>query len=189
MARLKSDDKREAILDAAITVFAERGISAPTSSISKAAGVAEGTLFTYFPTKDDLLNALYRQMKLELAQILMSGFGRKDDAHGKFKHIFDTFVTWGVANPQRQRVLAQIAVSGKLTAETKAIGAAPFLELEAMGREAVEQRVIRDVPLNFMLAMMEAIMQATIGLIAANPAEAARYRDLGFDALWHGLAK
>ena len=48
MARPKSEDKRNAILDAATRVFAESGLSAaPTSEISKQAGVAEGTLFTY----------------------------------------------------------------------------------------------------------------------------------------------
>ena len=49
MARPKSEDKRNAILDAATRVFAERGLTAaPTSEISKQAGVAEETLFTYF---------------------------------------------------------------------------------------------------------------------------------------------
>jgi AcrR family transcriptional regulator len=82
MERPKSDDKRDAILTAAASIFAEGGLSAPTSAISKSAGVAEGTLFMYFPTKNDLLNALYRQIKLELAEVLMSGFGRKNDVPG-----------------------------------------------------------------------------------------------------------
>ena len=44
-------------------LFAERGIGhAPTSAIAAAAGVAEGTLFTYFKTKDELLNELYREL-------------------------------------------------------------------------------------------------------------------------------
>jgi len=61
-ARPKSEDKRNAILDAATRLFAERGLTAaPTSEISKQAGIAEGTLFTYFKTKDDLINALYRR--------------------------------------------------------------------------------------------------------------------------------
>ena len=65
MARPKSEDKRNAILDAATRVFAERGLAAaPTSEISRRAGVADGTLFTYFKTKDDLINALYREIKL-----------------------------------------------------------------------------------------------------------------------------
>jgi len=73
VARPKSEDKRNAILDAATRVFAERGLTAaPTSEISKEAGVAEGTLFTYFKTKDDLMNALYREIKLELADAMMS---------------------------------------------------------------------------------------------------------------------
>ena len=68
MARPKSDDKRSAILAAATAVFAARGLAAaPTSAISRKARIAEGTLFTYFKTKDELINALYREIKLELA--------------------------------------------------------------------------------------------------------------------------
>ena len=79
MARPKSEDKQNAILEAATHLFAERGLTAaPTSEISKQAGVAEGTLFTYFKTKDDLINALYREIKLELADAMTSDFpGRR----------------------------------------------------------------------------------------------------------------
>jgi uncharacterized alpha-E superfamily protein len=43
-------------------LFAERGIGhTPTSAISAAAGIAEGTLFTYFKTKDELINELYHR--------------------------------------------------------------------------------------------------------------------------------
>ncbi len=187
MARLRSDDKRAAILAAATSVFAQGGLSAPTSAISKAAGIAEGTLFTYFPTKDDLLNALYRQIKLELAEVLMSGFARRNDVRAKLQHIWNAFVDWGTANPERRKVLAQLMVSDKLTKETKAVGAAPFAEVEVMGREAIAQGTIRDFPSEFLVAMIEATTQATIALIAANPSRAARYRTLGFETLWNGL--
>jgi AcrR family transcriptional regulator len=189
MARPKSDDKRDAILSAAASVFADGGLSAPTSAISRAAGVAEGTLFTYFPTKDDLLNALYRQIKLDLAEVLMSGFARKKDVRGKLQHIWDAFVNWGLANPERRKVLAQLQVSGKLTKDTKAVGAAPFAEVEAMAREAIAQGTVRDFPLEFITAIMEALTQATIELMAANPSSAAKYRTFGFEALWNGLRK
>jgi AcrR family transcriptional regulator len=75
MARPRSEDKQKAILDAAVEEFAVRGVwSTPTSAISKAAGVAEGTLFTYFATKDVLVNALYRALKLELADAMMGDY-------------------------------------------------------------------------------------------------------------------
>src|ERR1700729_413361 len=113
MARPKSENKRNAILDAATRLFAERGLTAaPTSEISKLAGVAEGTLFTYFKTKDDLINALYREVKLELADAMMSEFPRKKSVHARLRHVWDSYVNWGVNNPEQHRVLAQLQVSG-----------------------------------------------------------------------------
>jgi AcrR family transcriptional regulator len=104
MAKLKSEDKRNALLTAATQVFAEHGLGAPTSAITKAAGVAEGTLFTYFRTKDDLVNALYRDIKLDMADAMMSGFPRKTSVRHRLQHIWNHYVDWGVANPASHRV-------------------------------------------------------------------------------------
>src|ERR1700737_2797753 len=99
MARPKSENKRNAILDAASRLFAERDLTAaPTSEISKRAGIAEGTLFTYFKTKDDLINALYREIKLELADAMMSGFPRKKSVRTRMRHVWDSYVNWGLTN-------------------------------------------------------------------------------------------
>jgi len=109
VARPKSEDKRNAILDAATRLFAERGLAAaPTSEISKRAGVAEGTLFTYFETKDDLINSLYREIKLELADAMMSDFPRKKNVRTRLRHVWDRYVNWGIANPKQRKVLAQL---------------------------------------------------------------------------------
>ena len=53
-------DKREAILGAATTVFAEKGFfNAKVADIAKAAGVADGTVYLYFKNKDDVLHSLF----------------------------------------------------------------------------------------------------------------------------------
>jgi AcrR family transcriptional regulator len=132
VARPKSEDKRNAILAAATRAFAERGLTAaPTSEISKQAGIAEGTLFTYFRTKDDLVNALYREIKLELADAMMSGFPRKKSVRTRLRHVWDGYVNWGVANPEQRKVLAQLQVSGMLSQETIEAGSAPYVEMHA----------------------------------------------------------
>lgn len=187
MARPKSDDKRDAILTAAVQVFAQHGLGAPTAAISKAAGVAEGTLFTYFHTKDDLINALYREIKLQLAGALMSEFARHKDARAKLRHVWDSYVNWGVAHPDERKVLAQLQVSGKLTDETKAVGAAPFAEIPVMAREAVASGVVRDIPIEFIAAIMESLSAITMDFMTTHPTEAARYRTVGFEALWNGI--
>src|ERR1700678_936065 len=147
MARPKSEDKRNAILSAATQVFAERGLSAATSAISSAAGVAEGTLFTYFKTKDDLINALYREIKLELADAMMSDFPRKKNVRTRLQHVWDRYGKWGITNPKQHKVLAQLTVSEVLTKDSRDAGSAPFVEFQSMIRDAIEQRLFRnDVP-------------------------------------------
>ena len=55
--------RRNQILDAAATVFAEKGFhQATTKQISKAAGVSEGTIYNYFDTKFDLLIGLMSRL-------------------------------------------------------------------------------------------------------------------------------
>jgi TetR/AcrR family transcriptional regulator, fatty acid metabolism regulator protein len=53
-------DKREAILRAATSVFAEKGFfNSKVADIAKAAGVADGTVYLYFKNKDDVLHSIF----------------------------------------------------------------------------------------------------------------------------------
>jgi AcrR family transcriptional regulator len=191
VARPKSEDKRNAILDAATRVFAERGLtSAPTSEISKQAGVAEGTLFTYFETKDDLINALYREIKLELADAMMSGFPRKKSVRTRLRHVWDSYVDWGVANPEQRNVLTQLQVSGMLSKESIDAGSAPFVEIQNMTRDAIDRHIFRNgLPIELISKMLGALAEATMDLIALKPAMASKYRNAGFEMYWTGIAK
>ena len=191
MARPKSEDKRNAILEAATRLFAERGLSAaPTSEISKQAGVAEGTLFTYFRTKDDLINALYREIKLELADAMMSDFPRRKSIRTRLRHVWDRYVNWGIANPNPRKVLAQLTVSEVLTKESRDFGAAPFVEFQIMIGDAIEQRLFRnDLPVELISKSLAALVEATIDLTVSKRSKAKQYRDSGFQMFWSGVTK
>ena len=52
--RRRSGDKRDRILEAAVKVFARTGFHATrVSEVAKAAGVADGTIYLYFKSKDE----------------------------------------------------------------------------------------------------------------------------------------
>src|SRR6266542_4380700 len=58
--------KRDAILRAAIDVFADRGFfSAQVADVARAAGVAAGTVYLYFKSKDDLLVSIFERTMRE----------------------------------------------------------------------------------------------------------------------------
>lgn len=58
--RPKQPDKHQRILDAAVRIFARRGFfQAKVSEIAREAGVADGTVYLYFKSKDDLLISIF----------------------------------------------------------------------------------------------------------------------------------
>jgi AcrR family transcriptional regulator len=189
MAKPKSEDKRNAILSAATEVFAERGLGAPTAAITSAARIAEGSLFTYFKTKDDLINALYRELKLELADSMMAGFPRKQSVRHRLEHVWNGYVQWGVANPNQQRVLKQIQVWGGLTEESKQAGSAPFTEIQRMTEDAVAQRIYKDMPQTLIVATLVALAEMTMDFMVREPEGAEMYRTVGFEMLWAAITR
>ena len=59
-ARVAGGDKREAILRAAITVFAHNGyFNSKVADIAREAGVADGTVYLYFKSKEEILHSIF----------------------------------------------------------------------------------------------------------------------------------
>ncbi len=189
MARPKNEGKRNAILAAAIRAFAEKGLAAPTSDISKAAGVAEGTLFTYFPTKTDLVNGVYRDIKAELAGAVFSSYPRKKSVRERLRHVWDRYVDWGAGHPEAHRVLKEIELWGGITVESRTSDSASSAELRALARSFHEQHLVRKgLSDEYIGAVVNALEEMTISLMIADPVHAERHRTLGFEVLWSGIA-
>jgi AcrR family transcriptional regulator len=190
MARPKSETKEEAILEAATAVFAQRGFwSTPTSAISRAAGVAEGTLFTYFKTKDDLLNGLYRSLKEEMAASLLEGLPLKADLESVLRHLWDRHFEWSLAHPAKYAVMGQLRVSESVTEETRRAGGRPFAAIETLIREAVRKGKLRPLPFDFIAALLTGLLDASIAQATAHPRSRSSIREQGFEVLWHGLGR
>ena len=70
-ATARGEATRQRLLDAAEREFGERGFNrASVSSITKRAGVGQGTFYLYFPSKEDALRELVRHMGRELRRAL-----------------------------------------------------------------------------------------------------------------------
>lgn len=66
----RADARRneEALLDAAASVFAASGVGAPIRDIAAEAGVGTATIYRHFPTRADLIVAVYRHQVEALAE-------------------------------------------------------------------------------------------------------------------------
>src|SRR5205085_7214819 len=71
-------DKRERILSAAERIFARHGFfSAKVSDVAKEAGIADGTIYLYFKSKDDLLISLFERRMRQLNSALRAAIAGK----------------------------------------------------------------------------------------------------------------
>ncbi len=86
-------DKRAAILDAALKTFVKRGYPATkVAEIATEAGVAEGTLYNYFQSKEDLLLALFDEKWGWIIDEIKKKISRLDDPNDKLKAVFSLVV-------------------------------------------------------------------------------------------------
>jgi TetR/AcrR family transcriptional regulator, fatty acid metabolism regulator protein len=96
MSQAPTPDKRRAILDAAITVFARQGFhSARVSDVAAEAGVAYGLVYHYFDSKEQMLNELFSErwrLLLEASQEMQrSDASPRDKLRGVASFIIESY--------------------------------------------------------------------------------------------------
>jgi TetR/AcrR family transcriptional regulator, fatty acid metabolism regulator protein len=85
---MRDPDKPQQIIDAAIRVFARHGYyNSRVSDIAKEAGVASGTIYLYFKTKDDILVTLFREKMAQWVAAVGMAIADAPDAAAKIRRL------------------------------------------------------------------------------------------------------
>jgi AcrR family transcriptional regulator len=187
MARLRSPEKRKAILDAAVEEIAAAGLSAPTARIAERAGVATGTLFTYFASKEALFNELYLELKDEVYTRINADFPHRSSLEKRARHVWTTYLDWSIQFPAKRRVSVQLNVSDMLTPETRRKAAEGRTLVDAAMLELGERLAARGLPKDFAGATMSAMQEATMEFIAKTPRHRSILIEQGFAVYWRAM--
>ena len=187
MARVKSPEKRSAILQAAVHEIAETGLGAPTAKIAKRAGIAAGTLFTYFANKEELLNELYLQLKVEVYTRVNANFPHKAGLERRARHVWSSFLVWAIEFPEKRKVSLQLNVSDLITPETRTRTAAARGTIDATLSELGSRTALRGLPEGFATAIMAAMQEATMEFISKRPKQREELIERAFQVFWRAL--
>jgi AcrR family transcriptional regulator len=162
-------DKRKDILAAALRLFAEYGFHAtPTSKIAKEAGVANGTLFYYYKTKEDLIVSLYIDIKSRMGEHVEAHVAAADDEKEKFRQQFIQVVLWSLVNKFEFQFLQQFQSSpyaALLSPEDiKKQIAKTCHDIEA----AIAKNLIKDRDTGFILTLMSSQLNGLNQYLSKN---------------------
>ncbi len=115
-------DKRDAILDAALELFVERGFhGTAVPEVADRAGVGAGTIYRYFASKEALVNALYQQYKGELVALTMQGLALDAPAKQLVHHFWTRLADFAKKKPRAYAFLELHHHSNYLDAQSIAI--------------------------------------------------------------------
>lgn len=187
MARARSPEKRSAILQAAVYEIAEAGLGAPTAKIASRAGIASGTLFTYFATKEELLNELYLELKLEVYTRVNAGFPHQASLERRARHVWSSFLDWAIEFPEKRKVSVQLNLSDLVTPETRARAAEQRGAVDAALSELGNRAALRGLPAGFAAAIMAAMQEAAMDFIQKQPKQRKELIERSFRIFWRAL--
>lgn len=100
--RVKQDERRTAILEAALAVFSEHGFAAARlDDVAQKAGVAKGTLYLYFPDKEALFEALLLSLAQPVLQRIKALSSDASQPAGiVFEQILEIFLNEVIGSPR-----------------------------------------------------------------------------------------
>ena len=173
---------------AAVHVINKHGLSAPTAAIAREACVANGSLFTYFQTKTVLFNQLYLELKSEMASAALEGLPAAAGLREQFFHGWSNWMRWTVHNPEKRRVLVQLAVSDEITEATRASGHQAMARIAALMEQVRAKGSMREATFPFVVAIMNSLAETTMDFMLHDPSNADRHSRVGFDAVWRMLS-
>lgn len=130
----RSGDKRDRILEAAVKVFARSGFHATrVSEVAKAAGVADGTIYLYFDSKESLLVSLFEDRVEKLLAFMSEELPKKPDAPARLRAVID--MQLGLLEGERDLAEVITVILRQSTRLMKEFAAPRFTEyLDAIAR-------------------------------------------------------
>jgi TetR/AcrR family transcriptional regulator, repressor of fatR-cypB operon len=159
-------ERRDAILDAALECFVDRGFHGTAMpDIAKKTGIAAGTIYHYFASKEELVNALFRKWKAEIARRVFTAFPQGAPTRQQFSVMWREMIAFALAHPSAFAFLELHNHSSYLDAESVAADRGLKIFAGAIVQQAQKDGVIK--PLDAAL-LMELVFGAFIGIMRAH---------------------
>jgi len=200
MPRTKKDVVTEfrtgEILHAAYRVFAERGFELATmDEIAKAAGVAKGTLYLYYPSKQEIYSAALNRCVLELAGRTAAALQDASSVEDKIRAFIATKLRYFEEHRDFFRIYDQefgrtLCRHGQKGRQTDELYLEQVKALDHLLQQAIRRKAVRPLRTD---AVAFAIFDITRGLVTQRLRGASRgpIEDdiaFAFDLTWKGIA-
>jgi len=183
--------KKEAIINGAIDLFVTKGFSASTNELINRIGIAKGTLYHHFKSKDQLIVEIYKHLMFEIETECVSEMSEQDDPFAYTKDVFSKIVRWFIKNPNKFQYINSFEAS-------------PYIKIHALSvretlsgpQKNIMQKVNMGVMKNYNTDLITyfdfAFTRSTANYFLSQPNPLAQFKkeyNEAFDLYWSGASR
>lgn len=185
----KDEEKFRAIADATFTLVEQTGLSGLTmAAIARKAGLATGTLYVYFKSKEELVNALYAQAKTATAARVMHGDDPGAPFRSRFQRMWHNLLKNRLTHSAEVVFQEQYYNSPWFSEANRDLSARLFKDWIDMIEKARAQQILKDVPTMLLASSFMGSVRETAGLLRSGVlTDSEAHLAQAFGVCWDGI--
>lgn len=190
MARRLAADKREKFLSAALKLFVTHGVqNTSTAAIAKEAGTAAGTLFLYFPTKQDLINELVLKISNDQSEYMKTLFNPALPVRDTFFTIWQGCIHWFLEHMDAFEYTRQVRDTGIVDEAIVTESGKSFVYFYDAIQKGLDEGALKPYPLEVIGEFLYQDIVAVMNLMRIRPGRGNQEEIIqaGFDIFWDGI--
>ena len=190
MVRKLTPAKREVFLSTALKLFVAHGVqNTSTATIAKEAGTAAGTLFLYFPTKQDLINELVLQISRDQSEYMQTLINPSLPVRDMFHTIWHGCIRWFLEHRDAFEYIQQVRDTGIVDEVVVKESGKSFVYFYDAIRKGLDEEILKPYPLELIGAFLYQDIVAVMNLLRTQPQRKKQEEIIqaGFAIFWDGI--
>jgi len=185
----KDDEKLRAIATATFTLVEQTGLSGLTmAAIAREAGLATGTLYVYFKSKEELLVALYEQAKTETAATLMHGDDPSAPFRSRFQRLWSNWLDYRLTHYAEMVFMEQYYNSPWFSEASRDLSARLFKGCFDLIETAKAHEILKNVPTPLLINSLGGSVRETANLLRSGTlTRTDAHLAMAFGLCWDGI--
>jgi len=162
-------NKKQTIVSTAIQLFVEFGFHGTTTSkIAQESGVANGTLFNYFKTKDELIVTLYSSILQEMDDFIIERMDSNSISKESFQSLFYALLSWNLDNRIRYEYVLQFNHSPYLKGVAPRILNHQDHPLFILIQNGIDLVLLKPMPADFIFSLFNSQINGLYNYVISN---------------------
>ncbi|MBN2677193.1 MAG: TetR/AcrR family transcriptional regulator [Anaerolineaceae bacterium] len=177
-------------MTAALNLFVTKGVgNTSTAEISREAGVAAGTLFLYFPTKQALIDELILSIGREQSAFIQELITPSLSARQTFFTIWQGTIHWFMEHMGAYQYVQQVRDTGMISASAVEASAGFFHYYYEAIQKGLTEGSIKNYPMDLIGGVLYQSIVAAMNRLRMEPDLAKQEECIqqGFDIFWDGI--